>query len=138
MEYTEDWFHAGNFFKLSMRNVPVLEYLVAFTEHRSIVVHLSPCPKLQMPHLRLVIGILSKEVHALFKEILLLKLWLLREWLMLNWLKILLRNRRGDNNCSLGVEHDEGIVLIRCIFFSIVLRVRNFISWGLRLGSFIN
>ena len=75
MEYTEDWFHAGYFFKLIMRNVPVLEYLVAATEHRSIVVHLSPCPKLQMPHLRLVIRILSDDIHAFLKEILFLKLW---------------------------------------------------------------
>jgi len=46
----------------------VLENLVASTEHRGIVVHLSPCPKLQMPHLRLVIRVLSDEVHTFFKE----------------------------------------------------------------------
>ena len=71
----------------------MLEYLVAATEHRSIVVHLSPCPKLQMPHLRLVIRILSDEIHAFLKEIFFLKLWPLREWLALNWLDIVLRNR---------------------------------------------
>ena len=82
-----------------------------------------------MPHLRLVIGVLSNELHAFFKEIFLLKLWTLGEWLTLNWLKILLRNRGGDNHSSLWVKHNECIVLGGYIFFSIFLRVRNFISW---------
>ena len=86
-----------------------------------------------MPHLRLVIRVLSDEIHAFLKEIFFLKLWTLGEWMTLNWLKILLRSRRGDNNCSLGVEHDESIVLVRCILLSILLRVRNFSSWYFRL-----
>ncbi len=86
-----------------------------------------------MPHLRLVIWVLSNEVHAFFKEVFLLKLRTLGEWLTLNWLKILLRNWRGDNNGSLWVEHDECIVLVRCIFLSIFLRVRNFSGWYFRL-----
>ena len=118
MEYTEDWFHARYCFKLNMRNVPVLEYLVATTEHGGIVVHLSPCPKLQMPHLRLVIRILSDEIHAFLKEIFFLKLWPLREWLALNWLDIVLRNGRGNNHGSLWVEHNEVIVTGGNIFFS--------------------
>ena len=89
----------------------MLEYLVSSTQHRGIVIQLCPRPKLQMSHLRLIIGILSNEVHAFFKEIFFLNLWTIGEWLTLNWLKILLRNRRGDNNSSLWVEHDECIVL---------------------------
>ena len=68
--------------------MPVLENLVSSTQLRGIVVELCPCPKLQMPDARLVIGIFSDEEHAFFKEGLLLKLWPLGERLKLHWLKV--------------------------------------------------
>ena len=75
MKDVEDWSQAWYCFKLNMRNMPVLENLVSSTQHRGIVIELCPCPKLQMPDARLVIGIFSDEEHAFFKEGILLKLW---------------------------------------------------------------
>ena len=75
MKNVEDWGESGNFLKLNMRNMHVLKYFVSSTEHRCIIVELSPCPKLHVHDPRLFIRIVSDEIHAFFIERFLLKLW---------------------------------------------------------------
>ena len=80
-----------------MRNMPVLKYFVSSTEHKGILVELSPCSKLPVPNAKLVIWIVANEIHSFFIERFLLKLWPLGEGLTLRGLNVLLLPLMRDN-----------------------------------------